>query len=259
MCLLLVVPKSGQVDKEAGEKFLESIRAQRRAVLDKFIHYAVDRNVPMYTKMITDDSLADGIINEIKNDDNVALLLLKWPRESLARRTYIKTIKQVADAHIVNFGILHDRGIQAFKHIMVPVSSGYHSKLAVRLADEIATQEGGTVEYMRIIPRGGDEETNEDHLAHLQEVVMTELNQIPGNASLEVVEADDVVQAVIEESQANEYDLILIGSSEESLTPGSVFGYKADTIAEKAACSVLVIHHHESPTVSWLRRQLKRK
>lgn len=259
MCLLSVVPKSAQVDREADGKFFENFREQRRAILDKFIHYAVDRNVPMYTKMIADDSLADGIINEIKNDNNVALLLLKWPKESTARRTYMNTIKQVADAHIVNFGILYDRGIKEFKNIMVPVSSGYHSKLAVRLANKIATQEGGTVEYLRIIPRGGDEEANEDQIAYLQEVVMTELNQIPGNASLEVVESDDVVQAIIEESQADPYDLILIGSSEESQTPGSVFGYKADTVAEKAACSVLVIHHHESPTASWLRRQLKRK
>ncbi|MBG0784474.1 MAG: amino acid permease [Anaerolineaceae bacterium] len=259
MCLLLVVPKSAQVDQEAGEQFLDSIRAQRRAVLDKFIHYAVDRNVPMYTKMITDTSLADGIINEIKNDDNVNLLLLKWPDESLARRSYINTIQQVADAHIVNFGILHDRGIKDIKNILVPVSSGFHSRLSVRLANEIATQEGGTVEYLHIIPRGGDEEANEDQLAHLQEVVMTELNQIPANASLEVIESDDVVQAIVDESHATPYDLIMIGSSEESKTPGSVFGYKADTVAEQAGCSVLIVHHQESPAASWLRRQLKRK
>jgi len=88
---------------------------------------------------------------------------------------------------------------------------------------------------------------------------MTELNEIPSNASLEVVESDDVTQMLIEESHSNDYDLILIGASEETYTTGSVFGYKVDRVIEQAACSVLVLHQHEAPAASWLRRQLKRK
>lgn len=258
MCLLLVVPKSTQTDQKADEKFLKNLREQRRAILDKFIHYAVDRNVPMYTKMIADDSLADGIINEIKNDNNTELLLMKWPNKSTARRTYINTIQRIIKAHIVNIGVLQDRGVKEFKHIMVPVSGGFHSRLAVRLADEIASQDEGMVEYLRIVPTGSGEEANEDQIANLQEVIMTELNQIPTNASLEVVESDDIVKAIVEESHINPYDLIIIGASEESETPGSIFGYKADAVAENAGCSVLVIFHNESSTASWLRRQLKR-
>lgn len=258
MCLLLVVPKAAPKDLEIDAKLLDNLREQRKTILDKFIHYAVERNIPMYTKMITDDSLADGVINEIKNDNNVELLLMKWPENSVDRLIYLDTIRQVVDAHVANIGILFDRGIKEFKNIMVPVSGGYHSRLAIRLANEIATQEGGTVEYLRVIPKGGNEEANSDQLAYLQEDVMTELNQIPANASLEVVESDDVAQALVEESRLNPYDLIMIGSSEESLTPGSVFGFKADTVAEKAGCSVLVVHHQESPAASWLRRQLKR-
>ncbi len=258
MCLLLVVPKSSQTDQEADPKFMVNLQEQRRSILEKFIHYAVDRNVPMYTKMIADDSLADGIITEVKNDSNVELVLMKWPKQSTDRRTYISAIQRIVNAHIVNLGVLQDRGIKEFKHIMVPVSGGFHSKLAVRLANDIAAQENGMVEYLRIVPTGSDQEANEDQIAHLQEVIMTELNQIPGNASLEVVESDDVVEAIVEESHINPYDLIIIGSSEESETPGSIFGYKADAVAEKADCSVLVIFHNESQTASWLRRQLKR-
>ncbi len=67
MCLLTVLPSTAQVDQQASGEFLEKIKAQRHHILDKFIHYAVDRNVPMYTKMVADISLADGIINDIKN------------------------------------------------------------------------------------------------------------------------------------------------------------------------------------------------
>lgn len=257
MCLLSVIPKTAQVDTGLNDQFFENIRQRRKLILEKFIHYAVERNVPLYTKMVADDSLARGIINEIKNDNNVKLLLLKWPEDSAARESYIKAVKDVIDEHIVNIGILYDRGIESFQNIMVPVSSGYHSRLAVKLANEIAAQEKGSVEYLRIIPEGEDEEAVEDQMAYLQEIVMTELNQIPANASIEVVESNDVAQMLISESQTNDYDLIIIGSSEETLTEGSIFGYKVDSVTEKATCSVLVIHHFESPTASWLRRQFK--
>jgi nucleotide-binding universal stress UspA family protein len=88
---------------------------------------------------------------------------------------------------------------------------------------------------------------------------MTELNQIPSNASLEVIPSDDVAQMILDVSNTASYDLIIIGASEETSTPGSIFGYKVDQIAEKAACSVLAIHHYETIAASWLRRQLKHK
>jgi amino acid transporter/nucleotide-binding universal stress UspA family protein len=259
MCLLSVVPKTAQVDQEIDGNFFTEMREQRKTILEKFIHYAVDRNVPLYTKMIADDSLAKGILNEIRNDNNVRLLLLKYPNGSSSEYSYSNTIKQIADAHLVNFGVLKDRGVKQFKNIMVPVSNGYHSRLAVRIAHRIATQERGNVEYLRIIPKGANEEAIDDHMAFLQEIVMTELSEIPSNASLEVVESNDVAQMLIDESHINTYDLIIIGSSEETKISGSVFGYKVDRVTQNAACSVLVIHQHEAPAASWLRRQLKRK
>jgi len=259
MCLLSVVPKGGQLDNELDDHFYEKIRERRKFILDQFIKYAVDRNVPLYTKMITDDSLANGIINEIKNDNNVKLVLMKWPKESFARHSYLQTLKSVADAHIVNFGVLYDRGLKSYKNIMVPVSSGYHCRLAVRLANMIANQENGNVEYLHIIPKEKTEEEVEDQIAYLQEILMTEINQIPSNASLEVIKADDVSQMIIKETFNTPYDLIIIGASEETKTPDSLFGYKADTIAAKAACSVLVVYHNEAPAASWLRRQLTHK
>jgi hypothetical protein len=68
-----------------------------------------------------------------------------------------------------------------------------------------------------------------------------------------------VAQTIIDESRTGSYDLVLMGSSEESTTQGSVFGYKVDTIAENAPCSVLVVYHYEAPAASWLRRQIKQK
>ena len=259
MCLLLVAPKSEQENQEGNENSPEAFRERRKTILDKFIHYAVERNVPMYTKMIAADSLADGILDEIRNDNNVKMLMLRPPEAPHSLKEYNTVVKKVIAAHIVNFSVYHDRGMKQLKRILVPVSGGYHIRLAVRFANDIAIQENAIVDYVRIVSPGEGEENLEDQIAHLQEVVMTELSEIPENATLKVIEADDVAQAIVDESSNNNYDLVIMGSSEESLTQGSVFGYKVDSIAENAACSVLVIYHYETPAASWLRRQFKHK
>ncbi len=257
MCLLTVLPSTAQVDQQASGEFLEKIKTQRHAILDKFIHYAVDRNVPMYTKMVADVTMADGVINEIKNDSNVKLVLMKWPAQTSNGEAYRKALKRVVDEARVSIGVLNDKGIKTFRNIMVPVGGGVNSRLAIHLANDIAMQEGSHVDYIRVMPQEIDEESNEDMISHLQEIVMTELGQIPSDATLQISYAKSVQDAVINECHANDYDLVIIGSADNP-TDGTLFGPVCETVVTKAPYSVLVVRRHESATASWLRHQAKR-
>ena len=192
MCLLTVLPSTAQVDQQASGDFVDKIRAQRHAILDKFIHYAVDRNVPMYTKMVADVTMADGIINEIRNDPNVKLVLMKWPGQASSGEAYRKALARLVEDAKVNLGVLNDKGIKKFSNIMVPVGGGLNSRLAIHLANDIAMQEGSHVDYIRVMPQEIDEETNEDMISHLQEIVMTELGQVPADATLQISYAKSV-------------------------------------------------------------------
>ncbi len=187
MCLLTVFHGSIQVDAENSNEYLEKIREQRHAILKHFIHYAVDRNVPMYTKMISDITMADGIINEIKNDDNVKLVLMKWPGHARDEDgAYRETLKSLVQEAKVNLAVLSDRGIKNFDNILVPVGGGLNSRLAIHLANDISMQEGSHVNYVRVIPVETDDESEEDILSNLQEIVMTQLGEVPANSSLQV-------------------------------------------------------------------------
>jgi APA family basic amino acid/polyamine antiporter len=256
MCLLTVLPSTAHVEQKDSGDFLEKIKVQRHAILDKFIHYAVDRNVPMYTKMIADATMADGVINEIKNDNNVKLVLMKWPTQASSGELYRKALKRVVEEARVNLGVLNDRGIKNFRNIVVPVGGGLNSRLAIHLANDIAMQEGSHVNYIRVIPQKFDEETNEDMISHLQEIVMTQLGQIPANATLQIAFGQTVQDAVINECGANEYELVIIGSADNP-TDGTLFGPVCESVVEKAPYSVLVVRRHESATASWLRHQAK--
>ncbi len=259
MCLLTVLPSTAQTDQQISNDFMEKIKIQRHAVLEKFIHYAVDRNVPMYTKMVSDMSFEDGIINEIKNDSNVKLLLLQWPGEKKENPQYNAAVKRLMNDAGVNIGVLYDRGIKKFHNIMVPVGGGFHSRLAIHLANDIALQEGANVDYFRIIPKESenDEEASQDEISILQETVMTELGENPANATLRLIPASSICEAVIHESETNEYDLTIIGSADIQNESDSLFGEVSETVADKSKNSVLIVHRHNSPTASWMRHQLK--
>ncbi len=257
MCVLTVLPSSLQRNTQNSDLVLEKIRAQRHAVLDRFIHYAVDRNVPMYTKMTSDITSADGIINEIKNDDNVKLMLMRWPTQGSEDQKYRNELKRLTEEARVNIAVLKDRGIKGFQNILVPVGGGLNSRLAIHLANDISMQEGSYVTYIHIVTEDFDEDGKEDLISHLQEIVMTQLGQIPANASLQVFHAKSVGDVVIQECATNPYDLVIIGST-DTPTQTTLFGPICDEVVEKANTSILVVRRHESATASWLRHQAKR-
>ena len=83
-------------------------------------------------------------------------------------------------------------------------------------------------------PQEIDEESNEDMISHLQEIVMTELGQVPSDATLQISYAKSVQEAVINECHSNEYDLVIIGSADNP-TDGTLFGPVCETVVKEVA------------------------
>ena len=253
LCLLQVVPKQNNGSEGAPLQ----ARQPGRYMMEKFIHYGVERNVPMYTKVVTGNTIAEGILEEIHNDNNVRLLLLKWPDNPAYQPAFVEATQEIIRAGQVNLGVLFDKGVDRLQDILVPVGGGYHSRLAIHVAEDLASADHGSVDYMRAVAPDVDQEGSADQMDYLQEVVMTELGDIPGNASLHIDSSDDPTQAIVDEVQSKDYDLVIIGSSEGDCNVMPLFGEIADRVRRGASCSTLVLRQHESPAASWLRRQLK--
>jgi len=253
LCLLQVVDRQATEDEQAREKLLRS----RRYMLEKFINYAVERNVPMYSKTVSGSSTADGIIDEMRGDNNVRLLLFKWPVDEEGQREFGENLDAIIRSGLTNVGVLFDRGIDRIENILVPVGGGLHCKLAISLAEKLAQADHATIDYIRVVDEDLDDELYEDQMAFLQEVVMTELGNIPGNANLHIIRGKDPASAIVAEAQDRDYDLIIIGSFEGQAKPGLPFGEIVDKIVRGSNTSVLVLRQHQSPTASWLRQQLR--
>ena len=257
MCILQVLPESkNEAQHEANSKQLDE---SNRYILRKFIKYAVENNVPLYSKVVSAETLAQGILDVTRIDNNVQLVIFKWPENPNDEEKFRSTIEQITAAGIVNIGVLYDKGIDRLEHILVPVGGGYHCRLAIHIGDDLVDEENEQVDYLRIVPKGLEKSVYEDQMAYLQEIVMTELEEIPGSVGLHITEADSVADAIIEEAKNYSYDLVIIGSYEGDPGDQSLFGELVEKVRLEVPCSTLIVRHHETRAGSWLRKQLKSK
>jgi len=257
LCLTSVVTDALINQNGNRDEYLQKVDTQRQNVLRKFIHYAVDRNVPMYTKMVVGNSIAKSLHKEVELDANTKLILLPWPEKHSSSHLSEESVKEICENVKANIGVMTERKLENIHSILVPVGGGLHCRLAVQLANKIAGQENAQLDFVRVLPTEKDVEMVEDEMAYLQEVVITELKEQPKNAILRLLFSDQVEKALLEEMKANPYDLVIIGSSEDEKPNGYLFGKVADHVAEGAACPVLVVRRHQGAAATWLRHRVK--
>ena len=185
-------------------------------------------------------------------------MLINRPERFLPSHLSKEAARKILDNTKTNVGVMVDRGLKKIETVMVPVGGGVHSRLAIHLANDIAVQEDAHVDYIRVLPAAKDQEYFEDEMANLQEVIITELGEMPRNANMRLLFSDNVAQALVEEAENSGHNLIISGLSAGFGVSDNLFGFVSDEVAEKAPCSVLVVKRYQSPTASWLRRQAKR-
>jgi hypothetical protein len=83
-------------------------------------------------------------------------------------------------------------------------------------------------------------------MAYLQEIVIVQLENIPGNMNLHIVRGNDPASAIIEETRQRDYDLVVIGSYEGDTQGEYLFGELVDRVRRGTSTSVLVVRHYET-------------
>ena len=258
ICILNTFPFTKNLNPKVANRLVQKLQIQRNEAMVRFMEYALERNVPMYTKMVAAPSASEGINGEIHLENNVKLLMLNWPEES-GNGTLMQTFRKVLGGARTNLAVLKNRSLSEVKRILVPVGDGIHSRLAIHLASDIASQEGARVCFFRTLPEMADADQTQDQSALVQEIVREETEEIPSfRATYRIVCAEDVLEAILNETKKEKYDLIVIGSSEEWGTPKHLFGGISEGLVEQAGCSIMVVKVHEMAASSWVRRQIRR-
>ena len=148
--------------------------------------------------------------------------------------------------------VVRYRSRRPLHRILVPVAGGPNSGLAVKMAAGMAmVGDNGpvTITLMHVVPPGA---TDADRIRAQQ--VFDEVCEGLPQAGLErrLVEGAEVVDTVL--TQAEGYDLLVIGGSEEPMFRNLLMGNVAVQIAQRAAVTVIMVKRRSSRLHSFLRQ-----
>ncbi|MBN1873090.1 MAG: amino acid permease [Anaerolineae bacterium] len=257
ICVMSVIPESTDIPLASAQQLARQMKPQYQSFLNQIAVDTTSQNIALYSKVRAASSVADGILDEIETRRNLKLLLTGWPGP-LHTKTWANNPVKIAlqKAH-TNIAVLLDRGLDEVNHILVPVGGGLHSRMAIRLANEVSMADDAQITALRLLTKGVEEEEVEDQTLYLAEIVEEALNAVPANFELRVSQAESVEQGILTEVQRTPYDLIILGASEEWSRDTQLFGTIDDWVAEHAPCSVLLCRRHEPIPLAWLRYQVK--
>jgi len=184
-------------------------------------------------------------------------VLLGWPVDQAKVMLPHNIIKEVLVSARKDVAVLRDRGLNGLKHILVPIGTGPNARLALKLASKLAYRKEVTVTALRLMPEDLDEEKQEDELMVLQEIIEEEMGELPDYLTTLVLPSSNVLEGIIAETKRVEYDLMIIGASEEVFSAEYIFGKLNDALIEEVTCSMLIVRRYQAEPALWLRHQIK--
>ncbi|MBT8373018.1 MAG: universal stress protein, partial [Deltaproteobacteria bacterium] len=241
-----IVSVPAQTPLEVGRMDFEKRRQEQKTILDIASKRAAENGVRTRANTLVAHNVPSAILSvaELAQSD---MILLGWKgevRNSPNRGTnVIRTIKAVNSDVLV----LKDKGLDVIRRILVPIGSGPHSNLGLRVAKFLATHWGSTITAMTVqVGKGYPavksefDHTSLQYFQDLDEETIGDILRKEGvTAEISVVVAANVYESIIKASL--DYDLIIIGASNEWGLRQWLFGSLPDKVANSASASVLMV------------------
>lgn len=253
--VIKVPPQMGMVD---GRAFLR----QGRPVLDEAVTIGQETDVPVRTMLRLGRDIGDSIIS-VARERETNLLVLGWPSHGGHRREAFGSLSSLlATNPPCDLVVVRYRRSGLPRRILAPVAGGPNTRLALELAilqaDAVAEMGLPRPEVVALhLVRGSDASTPEERQALVDERRRQlnhdlRLEELP--LELQCIFADDVVATILDQAQG--FDQIVIGASEEGLLEQSLFGSIPERIADEAQATVLMVKRHD-PVKFGLRRWIQ--
>jgi amino acid transporter/nucleotide-binding universal stress UspA family protein len=258
ICLFSVVKTSRGASQETIDELVAQTSKFQNELLNSTAAIAQKRNVPIYTKHKTAPNVETGIFNELKSLNPVQMVLMGWPSTETKIKMPHNIIKEVLVMAHKNVGVFRDNGVNGLKNILVPVGNGPNARLALKLASDLAYHQDVKVTALRVIPKHSNKETREDELLQLQEIIESEIEEIPSYIETRIVLSNNVMEGIAEETEKNHFDLMIIGAAEEVFSPHYIFGKLNDALVEEISCSILIVRRYQPGTALWFRKRIKK-
>lgn len=245
---LHVVRVPPQLTLSDGRLFLREGRAQ----LETVIQQARERDVPVHTMIRLGRDVVEAVRQTVIENAS-DLIVLGWPGYTHTRgRLFGAVIDPIVDNPPADIAVVRHRKFRPVRSVLVPVVGGLNSRLAVRTAISMARRgkDGpARVTVMHVAPPAAGEMGRVRADKYIRQA-------IEGNPyhSLErlVFEGDNVLGAILE--TARDYDLIVVGATDEPLLRNLLVGNLPTRIAKEAEVTVVMVKRRSGALRSLLRQ-----
>jgi APA family basic amino acid/polyamine antiporter len=258
-------PPSGNGHGPAGghQALIGRLEQRQQTLLRQVAEQVESHNVPFYSEVRVAPRVSEGIIQEVAESGNVRLVLMGWPGRLEPGALRENPVAEVLAEARCDVAVFLNRGIGTVRRILMPFGGGVHSRLALRLASQLAEEARAQLVVLRCFcdpanphcaPHADD---MHDELLLVREVVEGMFGQVPPYITMRVARSESVPEGVLQELREHRYDLVVMGAAVASTLQTDLFGSMTDSIAEQIPCSVLLVRHDEPVVVNWVRRRVK--
>jgi uncharacterized hydrophobic protein (TIGR00271 family) len=226
--------------------------ASGRELLERALRLAKKEDFSLQTMARVAHSVAEGILDTAR-EEKVDLILLGWRGYT---RTSGASMGPIIDPVIrdapCEISIAKVRQWESAEKILVLTSGGPNAPAAARLASQFARMYDSEVTALYVqlgqaTPQRIDEK---------RELIQNSLKGIEFEQPPEqkVIVADSVVGGVVQEVTDGDYDLVLLGASEEGVFDQFAFGSIPQQIATQIPRTAVMVKHYGGPTELWSRK-----
>ncbi|MBN1315502.1 MAG: amino acid permease, partial [Anaerolineales bacterium] len=250
---MAVVPP--QVPLENAQPTLERRHTATMESLSEIIAKTAQKGVPIRTLARAVRSPSSGVAAFVDAHPNIALILTNWKGSLSSSRIYGSPTKNILEKVPCDVAVLLAREFSQVRRIIIPVGGGPHARLGLRLASQFARGEDAELTVLRVLRPYTDLDMDVE-MASLKRVVADVLGENASMISPRIVVSNQVSEAILESTRSGEYDLLIIGASEEWKIKSLLAGSLPDAVADQAPCSVLLVRRFEPEGISLTRRIL---
>jgi uncharacterized hydrophobic protein (TIGR00271 family) len=243
--LLQVVQVPDQVNVEAGRRW-----AQRRLdALAQIADQVPDVTVRPVIRLARDVSRA---IIGTANEENCQLIVMGWRGPTLAHRADLGAVLgPVLDAAPCNVIVVKGREMGAIQRVLVPTAGGPHAPLAARMGLALVQKTGGQVTLLNVVPGDRADEATIEAAQRLIAQTAADLGNLAA-VTTQVDIAPDVASGIL--AAAEDHDLILLGTTEESILDQVLFGHLPEQVASRARKPVAIVKRYRGLPQTWARQ-----
>ncbi len=250
---VVVVPDQTPLESAEAHLAQKGIVTQGDSPLAQAVQQGAAMGIPVRPLRRAAHALASGVMAVTEARPAVGLILLSWRGPLSAGRIYGSPNKAVLqDAHR-DVAVLRERPLDDIRRVLVPAGGGPHARLGLRLAAEIARGDDAELTILRIV-RPDDDLDVEAEMRGLRHLADEVLGGPDPRVQTRIQVHKAVVEGILKEAQNGEYDLLVIGASNEWAVKSLLVGAVPDAVADRAPCSVLMVRRYEPSGISTIRR-----